>query len=175
MADDTGSNLLDRLKAEHAQLAEKRTIDLPLPGYSALIGRFKAVGREVITDLKDRAQQVSPEEEAAASRAFDADLLINTCEGIYERNGESKLVALNTLLDEWGDEPIVFDERLAAAVGAELRELAPGEAALPRREIVFAIFRVDEPDTGNDVRFGQFAGNIWKWIHGGHQQADADF
>lgn len=158
-------SLLARLKAEHKALGERRTIDLPFPDLS-LVGRFKAVGRDTIVELHDRAEKA---EGARAGMDFDADLLINTCEGIFEPDGEN-LTPLNTLLEEWGDEPVTFkDRRIADAVGADL------PANYTTRDIVYAVFRVHEPDTGNDLRFGQFAKRLWNWIRDGNTEADRDF
>ena len=163
------ASMLDAIRAEHKALSEKRVLDKPLPGYSRLVGRFKAIDRDTILELTQRAGRDTDDPDAG--RAFDADLLINTCEGIFERTDDDKLVPLNTLLEHWGDKPIVFDERLAEAVGAEI----PAPPDRTTRSIVFAVLKVDVPDTGNDIRFGTFAQELWQWIRRGQQRVDADF
>lgn len=158
------SEVLARLRRQHQALTEKRWIDKPLPGYS-LTARFKAIDFAIIEKIQSRAAKAEGQVGSRAYLNAAADILAQTCAGIFE-NGDP-LVPLNTLLDKWGDEPICFDNRLAEAVGVEPTDSARG--------VIFAVFAVDESETGNDVVMMDLADEVVGWIKRGRAEIDSDF
>lgn len=168
---EVDSSLLARLRAQHKALSDKPTLDLQLPGYS-LVASFKVVGQEAMMELDDRRIADQPKVgDYQASLNLSADVLIAACTGISERKPDGELVALHTMLPEWGDDPVVFDERLAELVGAEL----PAPTDRTARSVVFAVFKVYEPDTGNDTQLGNLSAQVTRWMNTARREADADF
>lgn len=163
---EVDNSLLARLRAERQALTEKRTIDKSLPGFS-LTARFRAIDYPQIQEIQERARKAEPNIGARAYLNAAADILAQMCVGVYERKPNGDLVPLNELLEKWGDDPIRFDNRLCEAVGVE-----PATSA---RGAIFAVFGVDEPDTGNDVVMMDLSDELARWVKDGHAQADADF
>jgi hypothetical protein len=161
------NSLLSRLRAQRQALTEKRTLDLPIPGYS-LTARYKAIDYQIVDKITERARKAEKQIGSRASLNAAADILAQACLGIYERRDDDSLVPLNELLPAWGDEPIVYDKRLAEAVGVEIE----GNRA---REVVFGVFAVDVPDTGNDMALMGHQTEILQWLRQTQDDADADF
>lgn len=157
--------LLARLRAQHQALTEKRHLDKALPGYSLTV-RFKAIDYELIEKIQSRAAKAVGNIGPRAYLNAAADILAQTCVGIFERTDDG-LTPLNELLPQWGDEPVCFDNRLAEAVGVDA-----GESA---RQVIFNVFAVDQPETGNDVVMMDLADEVVGWIKRGRGEVDGDF
>lgn len=158
-------SVLTRLRAQRQALTEKRTLDIPIPGYE-LTARYKAISYETVDKIQERARKASQGIGSRADLNAAADVLARSCLAIFERGAGGKLVPLNELLEKWGDDPICYDERLAEAVGTE------GKKA---REVIFNVFAVDEPDTGNDMVLMGHQTEILQWLRQTKAEVDADF
>lgn len=161
--DASASSLLEDLQAEHRALADRRTKVFDVPGYSRLAVRYKAVDLKVIDKIQDRARKDGGD---LAFIHAAAEIIGNCCEEVLIRDDEGKPSPLNKQLERWGDEPIRYDVRLVEALGAEGDKM---------KMIVESVFKVFEPETGNDVVMMDHADEIVRWIKSGSRGADEDF
>lgn len=159
---DEGS-ILSELRAERQALTHKRTLDLPVPGYQRMVARYKAIDYAIIDKIEARARK---SQGPMADLNAAADVLAQTCIGIFLREDNGELLPLNEQLERWGDDPIRYDARLAEAVGVE-----PGKA----RTIIHNVFGVFEVDTGNDLVLMGHQTEILRWLKQANADDDADF
>jgi hypothetical protein len=163
-------SLFDELKDEHAGLSEKRTKVFDMPGRERLAVRYKAIGLKMIEKYQRRAAKDDSE---LATIHCAADILAACCDEIlvYDDEGNPQpLIDQEECPDRWGDDPIRYDERLVEALGIE--GLEPGSK---NRIVVESVFKVFEPDTGNDIAMMDHGDDVVKWIKSGARGSDEDF
>lgn len=129
---------LERLKAEREKATERREpLDLPLPGYSLLVARYRALTYEEIEKLLDKGRKMVKAHEPEFRLKITMDSLAKACVGMFTRTEAGDLLPVNELKEDYGDEPVLYDGRLADALGLEadtaravIREAFPHDLAI---------------------------------------------
>lgn len=121
-AEEGQDNLLGRLRAAYAAGEGERETIIPIaPGrYNDLAAKYRPINWDLRRRLQRKAQRTGdtgPEAEAN----FQAALVADACKAIVVRpQPGAEYEELHTLVKQFGDAPIRFDERLAAVLGMEL-------------------------------------------------------
>lgn len=145
-----GMSQMDRIRAERAQLAGRKTVTITLPGYQSpkIVAKYRLLTSEA-DDLDGIGVRVKEQFESDADRMLYGmiDLLIMACEGLYIREpGESALEAL----DPDGLGAMTYsDQRLDAFMGFK---------ATTARQRVMEMF------VGNEFALLQHAGKFQEWL-----------
>lgn len=111
-------SLQEKIAARYQRIHEKRTFVLPVPGYSDFLSaRYRPLPIEDTLRIFARRQQAMPttvvEVEPDTLVANAADVLINACEELLEKNGDG---TYHTLGKKWNTAtigelfPVVIDE-----------------------------------------------------------------
>jgi hypothetical protein len=95
------SSLKERIAERHRRVHENRTFDLPVPGYADMLGaRYRPLPIEKTLEIYLRYQSgsLAPETEVDANDivAAAADMLVNACEELLEKNGDGSYHGMST-------------------------------------------------------------------------------
>jgi hypothetical protein len=128
-------SLMEKLRSKHAEIASKKTIDIPLPGYDdMLITRYRVL--DVRNDINRISQRVQKERGSQLSQALSAamDSMIASCVEIFTTR-DGQLVPLS---ESFGpDHPAVrYDESLAEFMDFKIDSA---------RDLILQLFGGNEP------------------------------
>lgn len=153
----TNPTLLDHLKAKRAELAQRQTIDLDVPGYGGdLVIRYKSIPLEQLNETLLKVTRAGSEKHVLEA---NADLLIRTCEGIYVRQSpDSPLEPL----DPEASEPTTFSS-------GTLPELLGLTDVTTARQEVFAVF---SPDGAQPLAIGRHSDAVITWLQGSSDEEE---
>jgi hypothetical protein len=153
-AANTGS-VLDAVRQRAAQLGADHSVDLPIPGYDNLVGRYRAISIARFYQVTGGGQLRNP----LSDWGVGADALGTALESLYGKAPDGELVTLY----ESGD-PARFDAELATALG-----LVPdGQSA---RAVLVALLGGGE--LGQSRAWSHFLG-YQTWLMEGSAQEVAD-
>lgn len=129
------NSMMGELRRRHAELAEAKTLDLPVPGYNdTLVARYRVL--DIKGELDHLQAKVAHEFRSIGEQGVygTIDALIMACEGMYYNNG-SELKPLSEGIGP-DEPPVLYDDRLADFLGFE---------AQSARETVLETFGRNEP------------------------------
>lgn len=116
---ETGSDLIQRLRAEREKALAPKVLTLEVPGWSGLLHvRYRPIAWDTILDLLGRAEATI----AVASLNANTDALIEACDALLVKNDEGELIPLADELRAQGEDvhgDVRFDERAADALGLD--------------------------------------------------------
>lgn len=158
-ADETKSrSVIEALKAQHARVAEERTLDVAVPGWANMLvlrlGPISAGAQARIVEKVSRRK--------LSTHASNVDFLVAAFRGIYGRTRPDDR-ELTHVVDENG-EPMGLDERLAEAINL-------GEVH-SAREVVERLFsRANSPTFALDAVVSEWG----EWARDASEEVDEDF
>lgn len=158
--DEAPDTFLEQLREKRRRIATATDLKLEIPGFDGLLwAQYRRLEWDELKRIADKASKSkSPRKELLAH----CDTLIAACEGILIQK-DGKLEALNNAYPEFGDEPVVFDERLGAALGFEIDKTSPARSA------VLKAFG------GNGVAVTAQQVELVQWIESSRSDDDQDF
>jgi hypothetical protein len=153
---------LDRLKKRRREARENREpLDLPIPGYGdELVARYRVLDYDELRKLETRGAKMAQAGDTEAGLKVTMDTIAQACVGIFLRQDDGSIKALNECVSEFGDEPIRYDERLAETVGVD----AEGKV----RVVIRRVFPTDLAILGHLAQ-------ISNWMEGVNDTDDQDF
>lgn len=150
-------SILSALREKRSEIREDRRTKLSVPGYDdMLVAEYKAIPYELLQTIVKRSVK------AKSSRAdLNAmmDALIQACVSFHYRNEDGDLIPLNEVDPKFGDEPIVYDPRLAEVIGVT------GDTA---RQICQAVFN-------NDLALADHNSDLIDWMRGSEDEESESF
>jgi hypothetical protein len=142
---------LDWLRARHDELAQDRTMDYPVPGYSGrLVLRFGLAPWKALAKI----QNIGPGDDGTALLNVNADVLIAACRAVLVRDDEGALVSI----DPEGQD-VRIDKKLA-----DLLDTGTASA----RETLAWLFP-------SEVAIGVCASELLQWTQGTDREVTEDF
>lgn len=142
-------SLMDRLRAQQADAAAGKTVDLRVPGYRDpdLFARYRFLHS---SEAKKIGQRIRERFRDDVDRLLNGtiDTMIAACEGLYARDGNGELVPV----DADGGGPVRYDPRATEFFNLEVDEDDPA------RSTVRAIFK------GNDYAILDHGGLLQQWM-----------
>lgn len=155
-----GGTVLDVLKEKRERISEDDTVRKDVPGYGGfLVVEYKLLPYDLVSKLVNKAAKAkNPLHELAAQ----TDIIVQACKEFYVNPEDSdELQPLNTADSSFGDEPVVYDQRLATAAGLK------GNLDSARK-IAQALFN-------NDVALVSHSNEVIQWMRDTEKEGDADF
>lgn len=129
---------LDQLKERRRKLQEERDpLMLDIPGYGGrLVAGYKVLDWEVIKGIRDKGADMARANDQNAELKVTIDTIAAACVGIF-LSEDGKTTPLNETLAEFGDDPVLYDNRLAKALGIDtdrvrvvIREIFPTDLSI---------------------------------------------
>lgn len=111
---------LAHLKRKIADARAKRYFDHPVKGVEEIVIRFGTVGPDELAKITERRKDAPRDEQAFL---LNADILIASCLGIYERDREGNLQTSGQYLKA-GDEPLTFATLNLVEDGSTVEQVA---------------------------------------------------
>lgn len=142
------NSILASLREKRAKAATNKTVDIAIPGYRGdLVARYHLLDPLVEGKvIGERMKREFPDDEDKMTYYALVDTLIAACDGLYLRNTEGVLEAI----DPEGDgDACCYDSRLAAGLGIE------SDSA---RKTLLAVFN------GNKVAVTQHSMRLQQWM-----------
>lgn len=118
-------SVLQELRRKRDEISEDRRLVLEVPGYGGtLLARYKPLPyRELRRAQKRNVKRNNADPEAEVQ--FGVTALVRACDSMLVRLEEdAEPVELHTTVEEFGDEPVRYDDRLAKALGFEASSAA---------------------------------------------------
>lgn len=150
---------IEYLRRRRKEIGEDRTLDLDIPGYEGiLVCRYQRLDWDELKKITDKASKSkNPRRELIAH----CDVLIKACQQFMIRK-DGQLEPINNAYPEVGEEPVRYDQRLAAIFDISL---SAGQGA---RTVVLALFN-------NDVAVTAHQGELVEWLSTSNAEDDAGF
>jgi hypothetical protein len=151
----------ERLKAKHRKVRRNRKpLELEIPGYDgSLVAKYRVPSIPEIQARNAKVAELEEEGDEEAVLHVAMDNIAQTCVGIYLRALDGELVPLSQYKEEWGNEPVRYDSRLAEFFEVD---------ATSAREIISDRFPEDLAIIDHSARI-----NIW--VAGGTEGEIRDF
>lgn len=111
------ASLFDGLRQQYKELAEKKSTQLAIPGYSGkLIAQYRLI--DVTSELKKITARIRAQYQAFEDQALYStiDIMILSCEGLSYLDDDGVLRPLSDAFGP-GEPPVKFDDRLATFLG----------------------------------------------------------
>lgn len=113
-------SILERLRAKRDEKAEDRRITLPIGRFgNMMLARYKPIPYRELRGVQQRAQRRARQggEVGTEELTMTCNVLVRACEAILVRTDpDAEPVELQTLVEEFGDDPVRYDQRLAKAL-----------------------------------------------------------
>jgi len=145
----------ERLRRRREAIGQKRTVDLPIPGYNGeLVATYKLLSWEIIRSILRRMER---NKGAGDRRELNAQVetLVMACEEIRFRDPNNG-GQLKPLIE---DETVRYDAKLAEVLGFEF--VRPQHCLLET--------------FGNDFAVSVHHGELIEWMQGSNEEADEEF
>lgn len=155
-----GGTILDVLKEKRERISEDDTVKMDVPGYGGfLVVEYKLLPYELVSKLVNKAAKAkNPLHELAAQ----TDIVVQSCVGFYVRPDEGEeLQPLNTADPSFGNDPVLYDQRLVTAAGLT------GNLDSARK-VAQALFN-------NDVALVSHSNELIQWMRDTEKESDQGF
>jgi hypothetical protein len=154
-------NRLDSLKEKRRKVRTKRDpLKLEIPEYGAdLVAAYRVLDFEELKKLREKGEEMAAANDPRAELKVNCDTIAAACVGFYTLAEDDSEIPLNETEESFGDEPIVYDSRLAEALGVETKLV---------RELILAIFPTD-------LSVIAHVAQISRWMESTRANDDADF
>lgn len=153
-------NALDRLKEKRRKVRRAREpLKLDIPDYDGdLVAAYRVLDWPEMKALREKGNAMAATNDPGAELKVTADTIAAACVGFYGQ-GREGLVPLNELKEEYGDEPVIYDDRLADALGIETKSV---------RTLIFEMFPTD-------LSIIAHLAEISRWMESSRSEDDEDF
>ncbi len=160
-AKPAAGNRLDRLKQRREKVNEKRdALKLQIPEYGEeLVAAYRVLSFEELKKLNEKGREMAAANDPRAELKVTCDTIAAACVGFYTLDEDGSEIPLNEVDESLGDEPIVYNAKLAEALGVETKLV---------RELIEAIFPTD-------LSIIAHLAEISRWMESNRASDDADF
>lgn len=153
-------DFLEVLRNKRRRIGTSTEIKLEVPGFDNLLWvEYRRLDWDELKRIAEKAQKSkSPRKELLAA----CDTLVEACKQFLILK-DGKLEPINNAYPELGEEPVRFDDRLAAALGFEIDKNSPARSA------VLKAFG------GNGAAVTAHQGEYVEWVQSSRADDDEDF
>lgn len=133
------SNRLDSLKEKRRKVRQKRDpLKLEIPEYGGeLVAAYRVLDWEEMARLREKGNEMAAANDLEAELKVTCDTIAAACVGFFTTDDEGKPMPLNETEDEFGDQPILYDSRLARILEIDtdkvrilIREMFPTDLSI---------------------------------------------
>lgn len=160
-AEGEGS-ILSTLRRKRQEIRRDKTTTLEVSGYDGfLLVKYKPIDYNEFSKLVRKLQKAKNTD---AEVGVAADILVRTCVGFYYRDelDGRKVKPLHESDAQFGDEPIVYDERLAKVVGLTVDNRHVG------RSIAIGLFN-------NELALVDHSNEVVEWMRSNDAEENEGF